>query len=62
MPNLRTWSNSTFQNSLDESRSDKDRLDIVDKLFDRYRAFVERDPINHGLDYVHLILELKKRC
>ena len=53
VPTTRTWSNSTYGNGLDATRSAEEKADIVDELFSRYAALVAKDPADHGMDYVH---------
>lgn len=60
VPTLRTWSNTTFFSALSVERSVEDRNRIVDLLFEKYRSAVEKNPQNHGMDYVHSHLHVEK--
>ncbi|CAL4234931.1 unnamed protein product, partial [Meganyctiphanes norvegica] len=60
VPTTRTWSNHTFLSGLDDSRSQKEKEDIVDKLFKMYEAEVAAAPEEHAMDYVHTYIHIKK--
>ena len=46
--------------ALSQSRSEKERNGIVDELFSRYAKTVSENPDDHGMDYVHAYLLIKK--
>jgi hypothetical protein len=60
VPTTRTWSNSTYSNGLDGSRSAEEKAALVDELFDRYAALVAEAPEEHAMDYVHCYAVIEK--
>lgn len=60
VPTLRTWSNYTFLSALSSDRSSSERDDLVDELFKRYTDTVAASPEEHGMDYVHSHVRIKK--
>jgi hypothetical protein len=61
IPTLRSWSESTFAGALDPARPSSERQQIVDRFYDSYEADVARKPEGHGMDYVHCIMQIRKR-
>ena len=55
-------SNDNFQSvlALSENRSEEERNGIVDELFARYAERVAESPADHGMDYVHAYMVIKK--
>lgn len=60
VPTTRTWSNTSYMNGLNDSRTEDEKNKIVDTLFDRYAAEVAKDPSKHGMDYFHAYLVVEK--
>jgi hypothetical protein len=60
VPTTRTWSETAFINSLDQSRPVAERQAITGRLFDDYVQLVERDPEGHGMAYIHAYLVVSK--
>ncbi|XP_031555181.1 probable S-adenosylmethionine-dependent methyltransferase At5g38780 isoform X2 [Actinia tenebrosa] len=60
VPTTRTWSNSTFLSGLSDSRSPEEKAKIVDEFFQRYEDEVAKHPEDHGMDYVHAYIVVKK--
>jgi len=58
VPTTRTWSHSTFQSALNEDRTDKDV--VMAKFWENYVSLVEKNPTEHGMDYVHAHIVLEK--
>ena len=59
IPTLRSWSETVFRTALDGRNTDE--IDqIVDIFYDTYRDTVAADPRGHAMDYVHIILDIKK--
>jgi hypothetical protein len=61
IPTLRSWSESTFAGALDPARPPAERAALVDRFYDSYEADVARDPVGHGMDYVHCFMQIRKR-
>lgn len=57
---MRSWTESTFFNSLDPSRSLDEREDIIDALYDRYEGIVRDAPDVHSMDYIHVYMVISK--
>ena len=60
VPTTRTWSNHTFYSSLSETRSEKERNEIVDLFFKRYEDLVAKAPEEHAMYYVHAYMNIQK--
>lgn len=60
MSSHRTWSNSTFESALDESRREAERRKLSDELFKRFEGEIAKDPKGYGMDYVHSFLVVRK--
>ncbi|XP_065058832.1 uncharacterized protein LOC135686513 isoform X2 [Rhopilema esculentum] len=60
VPTTRTWSNHTFFSALSCNRSEEERREIVDDLFKRYSKRVAEAPADHGMDYVHAYIVIRK--
>ena len=41
-------------------RNEKDSNEIINFFFENYRAEVEKDPDDHAMDYIHIIMEIEK--
>jgi hypothetical protein len=60
IPTLRSWSEPTFVNGLNASRSAAEKAQIIDAFYGTYQAQVAADPTGHGMDYVHAIMVCEK--
>ena len=58
VPTTRTWSHSTFRDALKAERQDKE--DVMNIFWDNYMKLVEKNPKEHGMDYVHAYIVLEK--
>lgn len=58
VPTTRTWSHSTFRDALKEDRHDKE--EVMAAFWENYVRLVEKNPTEHGMDYVHAYLVLEK--
>merc|ERR1712127_165998 len=58
VPTTKTWSHSTFKSALKEERDDKEQ--VMEQFWENYMALVEKDPMVHGMDYVHAYMVLEK--
>jgi len=62
VPTTRTWSNSTFESGLDASkRSEAERAQITQDMFQLYEDEVAANPQDHAMDYQHVYLAIEKR-
>ena len=34
--------------------------EIINSFYENYRAEVEKDPDDHAMDYIHIIMEIEK--
>ena len=50
---IRSWSESTFYNSLDPSRPAEERSRIIDELYRKYEYRVRKAPVGHGMAHVY---------
>ena len=57
---LQTWSYEVFYSGLDGTRSVDERHKIVHNFFDRYKREIAANPTEHGMDYVHHLLLIKR--
>lgn len=60
VPTLRTWSETVFFGSLDPSRSEEERGDIVERFYSSYVDLVRENPKGHAMDYVHIYMVVSK--
>ncbi|XP_028515296.1 uncharacterized protein LOC114575174 [Exaiptasia diaphana] len=58
---IRTWSNATLISGLADSRSAEKKSRIVDELYHRYESLVAKNPEDHGVDFVHAYIVIRKR-
>mmetsp|Transcript_4366 Transcript_4366/g.6134 ORF Transcript_4366/g.6134 Transcript_4366/m.6134 type:complete len:404 (+) Transcript_4366:268-1479(+) len=58
VPTTRTWSHSTFRDALRIERTDKE--EVMAAFWENYKSIVEKNPKDHGMDYVHAYLILEK--
>lgn len=61
VPTLRTWSETVFFNSLDTTRSEQERREIVERFYQSYVHRVCEDPTGHAMDYVHIYMVVSKQ-
>ena len=61
VPTVRSWNESVFRGALSTERAERERAEIVETFYERYRAEVERTPDGHGMDYVHAYMTIAKR-
>lgn len=57
---LQTWSYNVFYTGLDSERPSEERHKLVNKFFDKYKAEIAANPTEHGMDYVHHLVLLKR--
>lgn len=60
VPTLRTWSETVFFGSLDPSRPEGERRDIVERFYASYVDLVRENPTGHAMDYVHIYMVVSK--
>lgn len=58
MRTVRSWSEHTFIDALDES---PDASRVVDDFYERYRTAIESSPNQHSMEYVQSYLHIRKR-
>ena len=58
VPTTRTWSHATFKAALKEDRDDKE--EVMSAFWENYVRIVEKNPKEHGMDYVHAYIVLEK--
>ena len=59
IPTTRSWSETVFRTALSE-RDEKESNEIINSFYENYRAEVEKDPDDHAMDYIHIIMEIEK--
>ncbi|MDC3018001.1 class I SAM-dependent methyltransferase [Paracoccaceae bacterium] len=59
IPTTRSWSETVFRTAL-SNRCENEANEIIDSFYENYRAEVERDPDDHAMDYIHIIMEIEK--
>jgi len=57
---LQTWSYNVFYSGLNPDRAPEERHKLVNKFFDKYKAEIAANPTEHGMDYVHHLVLLKR--
>lgn len=57
---LETWSYHVFFQGLSTERSEAERHALVRSFYDRYRAQIAKNPDDHGMDYVHHLVLLRR--
>jgi hypothetical protein len=60
IPTLRSWTENTFESALSESRSCDTRRAIIERYYNTYQALVASEPEQHGMDYVHAYMVIRK--
>ena len=56
---MRSWSETVFRTAL-LNREDKEANMIIDKFYKLYEEEVSRNPEDHSMDYVHILMEIEK--
>ena len=59
VPTIRSWSETVFRTALID-RKEKYIDEIVNKFYNSYQQEISENPEGHGMDYVHIIMEIKK--
>lgn len=57
---IRTFSNYTFESALSSSRTEQERVAIVNKFYQRFADEVAKSPGDHSLDTVFTIMHIAK--
>ncbi len=60
VPTTKTWSHSTFKSALDSTKSEEEKERIMDQFWGNYMSLVEKNPEQHGMDYVHAYIVFEK--
>ena len=60
IPTIRSWNESIFAGALDDSRSPKDKKDLIESFYGTYHERVLEEPEGHGMDYVHAYMSIRK--
>ena len=60
IPNIRSWNESIFAGALEDSRSPKDKKDLIESFYGTYHQRVLEEPEGHGMDYVHAYMSIRK--
>jgi len=60
VPTTKTWSHSTFKSALNDTRSEEEKERIMDQFWENYMTLVEKNPKEHGMDYVHAYIVFEK--
>ena len=61
VPTLRNWSNATFMQALSTHRPESNKQAIVRAFWEKYERLVAPDPAQHGMDYFHTFLVVRKK-
>lgn len=61
VPTTRTWSNSTFESGLSNTRSEAERVQITQDMYQQYEDEIAANPQDHAMDYQHVYLCIEKR-
>ena len=59
IPTMRSWSETVFKNAL-INRSQDEVNKIIDMFYNLYIEDVAKNPEGHAMDYVHVIMDIKK--
>ena len=60
IPTIRSWNESIFAGALDDSRSPKDKKDLIESFYGTYHQRVIEETEGHGMDYVHAYMSIRK--
>ncbi len=58
----RRWSNSIYFDGLSESRSEEERMAIVDEFYTRLGAYIGASPDDHRYDLVYMYIHIAKKA
>ncbi len=61
IPTLRSWTENTLFSGLSEQRSLEARQTIIERYYDAYHAEVVKALDQHGMDYVHAYMVMRKQ-
>ena len=59
IPTMRSWSETVFRTALIGRKEDQ-ISEIVNKFYQNYEDEIEKNPVGHAMDYVHIIMEIEK--
>lgn len=59
IPTMRSWSETVFRTAL-QKRSEPEINQIVNKFYDSYEEEIASNPDGHAMDYIHIIMDIKK--
>ena len=57
---IKSWSYNTFYNALDQSRTEKQKKDILLSLYKQLERLVRAEPLHYVLDYVYHSVSIMK--
>ncbi|NKC12821.1 MAG: SAM-dependent methyltransferase [Gammaproteobacteria bacterium] len=60
IPTLRSWTQSTFMGGLNPQRDAGERATLIDRYYAAYAQRVLEEPEQHGMDYVHAYMVIRK--
>ena len=60
IPTIRSWNESIFLGALDDSRSMKEKEELIESFYGSYHQRVLDGPKGHGMDYVNAYMSIKK--
>ena len=60
IPTIRSWNESIFAGALGNSRSPKEKNDLIESFYGTYHQRVHEEPEGHGMDYVHAYMSIRK--
>jgi len=60
IPTIRSWNESIFAGALEDSRSPKEKNDLIESFYGTYHQRVLEEPEGHGMDYVHAYMSIRK--
>ena len=61
IPTVRSWNQSIFAAGLDQSRSEAERVQLIEDYYHSYHQRVMDNPEGHGMDYVHAYMTISKQ-
>ena len=59
IPTMRSWSETVFKTAL-IGRENNQINNIVNKFYSSYEQEIAENPDGHGMDYIHIIMEIEK--
>lgn len=60
IPTIRSWNESIFKGALSDSRSAKEKDELIETYYSLYEQQVRDNPEGHGMGYVHAYMTLEK--